>query len=217
MLPGSRPRAVIFDLDGVLLDTEPLYTQATQAVVGEWGKVFDWSVKADMIGRAALDGARYLVERLALPITPEEYIARSEPRLEALFENVAAMPGAEALVTSLAGRRPIAVATSSVRRLYEIKVAPHPWFARFDAIVAGDDARVRALKPAPDIFLVAAERLGVDPAECVVIEDALAGVQAARAAGMRVIAMPDAHVDRARYAAADVIAASLDEVARLIG
>ena len=85
----ARPRLrrpvthVIFDMDGVLLDTERFYTQVTQEIVGRYGKTFDWSVKGDMIGRTALDAARYLVETLELPIAPEEYLREREAGLGA--------------------------------------------------------------------------------------------------------------------------------------
>ncbi len=188
----SRPFThVIFDLDGVLLDTEPLYTQATQAIVSEFGKVFDWSVKGDMIGRSALDGARYLAEKLELPIEPEEYLRRRKPILDELFLTAQEMPGARALVEMLSARVPVALATSSTEEQFQLKTRHHPWFADFSPVVCGDDPRVKQLKPAPDIFLVTAEELGAGPADCLVFEDSLAGVAAARAAGMQVIAMPD--------------------------
>jgi pseudouridine-5'-monophosphatase len=105
------------------------------------------------------------------------------------------MPGVEALLEELLGHRvPVAVATSSVTALYTAKTARHAWFERFTAIVCGDDPRVRAVKPAPDIFLAAAESVGVEPAECVVVEDSPAGIRAGIAAGMRVVAAPDPNV-----------------------
>jgi pseudouridine-5'-monophosphatase len=203
---------VIFDLDGVLLDTEPLYTQATQAVVGEFGCTFDWSIKGDMIGRSAMDGARYLKQKLKLPIEPEEYLRRRKPILERLFETAPEMPGARALVEGLLSRGiPLGLATSSDARHYQIKTSRHDWFSQFKTVVCGDDVRVSALKPAPDIFLVTAADLGAKPESCLVFEDSLAGVAAARAAGMQVIAMPDPNMDAARYTQADLVIARLQD------
>ena len=211
---------VIFDLDGVLLDTEPLYTRATQEIVGEFGKVFDWSVKGDMIGRSAMDGARYLVSTLDVPLAPEEYLARRKPILERLFAEAQEIPGARAFVEALHERGiPLAVATSSEVSLYRRKTAHHAWFRLFDAVVCGDDPRIGALKPAPDIFLVVAKELGAAPERCLVIEDSLAGVEAALAAGMRVIALPDSHMDRTRYQHAHRVIGSYHELdpAALLG
>jgi pseudouridine-5'-monophosphatase len=205
---------VIFDMDGVLLDTERLYTQATQAIVGRFGKTFDWAVKQHMIGRAAIDSARHLVTALALPISPEDYLAERAVALEELMPTAEPMPGARELTAALAARGvPMAVATSSSRAMFELKTLHHrEWFRSFDAVVLGDDPRVHRAKPAPDLFLVAAASLGARPDACVVIEDAPAGVAAARAAGIRVIVVPDRGVDRALFQGAELIVDSLVDI-----
>ena len=211
---NRRPTAVIYDLDGVLLDTEPLYTQVTQEIVGRYGKTFDWSIKSQMIGRPSLESARTLVAALELPISPEEYLSERAVRLEQLFRDAPAMLGAERFTREVAAHGlPQAVATSSERRLFELKTLRHQrWFEIFRAIVTGDDPRVHTGKPAPDIFLRAAEDLGVAPAECLVFEDAPAGVAAARSAGMQVVALPDPGMDRARYFDADLVVDAFADV-----
>ena len=204
---------VIFDLDGVLLDSEKLYTEATQSVVAQYGKTFDWSLKSLMMGRHEREAAELLVRTLELPITAEEYRLRVTPIVEALFPTATELPGAEAFVTKLAELgHTLAVGTSSTRRLYELKTTHLPWFSRFSAVVAGDHPEVRALKPAPDIFLVAARAIAGDPARCLVIEDSPAGVLAARAAGMTVVAIPDAALPNERFAEAQLIVRSFAEL-----
>ncbi len=211
-----RPVAcAIFDLDGVLLDTEHFYTAVTQEICGEYGKVFDWSIKRNMIGRPSLESAEYLVDALSLPISPREYLSRRTRRLEELFPMADEQAGAEAFTRALAAAAvPLAVATSSERHLFELKTRRHrDWFSIFDAIVVGDDPRVKAGKPAPDIFLVAAESLGIEPCRCVVFEDAPAGLEAALAAGMQVIALPDPAMAREPYAAADIVIERFSDLA----
>jgi pseudouridine-5'-monophosphatase len=214
MEPARRPRCAIFDLDGVLLDTEPLYTEATARVAARFGKVYDWSVKRDCIGRGTMDAARIIVDALALPVSPEALVHERDRVLVDLLARAPAMAGAEAFTRALAARGvPLAIATSTEAPLYAIKAAPHrAWLAIFRAAVCGDDARVRLPKPAPDIFLAAAQDLGVPPADCLVFEDSPFGVDAAVAAGMQVMALPDPAMDRARYARADRIASSFDEL-----
>ncbi|MFT5041774.1 MAG: pseudouridine-5'-monophosphatase [Hyphomicrobiaceae bacterium] len=208
------PRCAIFDLDGVLLDTESFYTEVTQEIVGAWGKKFDWAIKSNMIGRPSLESARYLVDALELPISAEEYLTRRAVRLEELFPEAKERPGAEAFVRALSALGvPLALATSSERRLFDLKIQNHrDWFACFDAIVVGDDPRVMRGKPAPDILLVAAGDLGIPPVDCLVFEDAPAGLEAGLAAGMRVIALPDAEMDRAPYAGADLVVDSFGDL-----
>src|SRR5215471_2502673 len=212
--PLARPvRYAIFDLDGVLLDTEPIYTDASNAIAARYGKKHDWSIKGNMIGRPAIDAARYFVQALDLPLSADEYLAERDAYLDLHLGNAGEIPGAEAFTRHLLGRGiPLAVATSTGAALFQLKVSRHrPWFSIFSAIVCGDDARVLRGKPAPDIFLVAARDLGADPADCLVFEDSPYGVEAAVAAGMQVIALPDPHMDRARYAGALRIARGFDE------
>lgn len=205
--------AVLFDMDGLLLDTEPIYTVATQEVVGRFGKTFDWSLKSRMIGRQALESAGILVRELDLPISPEEYLEQREAIMTGLFPAAPAKPGARELVEHLASHEvPRAVATSSTRAHFEVKTSLHQeWFALFDAVVTGDDPKVARGKPAPDIFLAAAALLGQAPERCLVFEDAPSGVEAALSAGMAVVAVPDPAMDPEVFRDADRVLGSLAE------
>jgi pseudouridine-5'-monophosphatase len=210
-----RPRCAIFDLDGVLLDTEPLYTTATAQVAARFGKLYDWSVKRDCIGRGTLEAARIIIDALALPLSPEALVVERDRVLVELLARAPALAGAEAFSRALAARGvPLAIATSTEAPLFAIKAARHrDWLSIFRAAVCGDDPRVARSKPAPDIFLAAAADLGAAPQDCLVFEDSPFGVEAACAAGMQVIALPDPAMDRARYARADAVVAGFAELA----
>jgi pseudouridine-5'-monophosphatase len=204
----SRPvHQVIFDLDGVLLDTEPLYTKAIAVVATRFGKIYDWSIKRSCIGRGTMEAAQIIVDALELPLSPDELVTERDVTLVGLLATAEAMPGAETFTRALFSRSvPMAIATSTEADLFALKAAPHRvWLSIFTAVVCGDDPRVRRPKPAPDIFLAAAEDLGADPASCLVFEDSPFGVEAALDAGMQVIAMPDPAMDRANYARAHAI------------
>jgi pseudouridine-5'-monophosphatase len=183
---------VIFDLDGTLLDSEALYTEATEIVCARYGKHFTLELKRQIMGGASLQGAITVVDGLGLPISPEQYLRERELELTRLAPSIVAMPGAEMLVSKLrAAGVPFAVATSGHRHITEIKLAGHAFLRDIRPIVYGDDARLVRGKPAPDIFLLAARELGAEPTRCCVLEDTVNGVQAGVAAGMRTIAVID--------------------------
>ncbi|MET0340653.1 MAG: HAD-IA family hydrolase [Polyangiales bacterium] len=188
----TRPTHVIFDLDGTLLDSEPLYTEAAVRVCARHGATFTYAIKRAVMGGDSLRGATIVVETLGLPITPEAYLAEREVVLRSLLPTLAPIAHAPAL---LAGLRtcgvPMAIATSGHRAITEAKLAHQPFLRDVTVRVCGDDPRLVRGKPAPDIFLLAAEALGADPSRCVVLEDSVLGVRAAVAAGMTTVALVD--------------------------
>ena len=204
---------LIYDIDGLLLDTEGIYTEVTQQIVGEYGKVFDWSVKGKIIGRRAIQAAEIIVDSLDLPITPQDYLDSRKNVLLEKFKDTAALPGAKEMTTHFYDLGiPQALATSSSSPMFEAKFEKHKkWFSQFTQIIKGDDPELKEGKPAPDIFLLAAKRLGVDPAACLVFEDAPTGTEAALAAGMSVVVVPDPNMDHCHYKNASQIISSLKD------
>ncbi len=204
---------VIYDLDGLLLDTEPLHALIIQAVVSRYGKVFAQSMQVKLAGRNALDSAQILVKMLALPITAQTYLEQREVFLDQLLPQAKPLPGAVSLTQHLHHHQiPQAVATSSSRRPFRLKTTHHQeWFALFDCLVLGDDPALKRGKPAPDIFLLAAQRLEAIPEQCLVFEDAPAGMEAALAAGMSVVVVPHPSVDKRLYREAHQIINSLTD------
>lgn len=187
---GLSPDAVIFDMDGLLLDSEPLYRITWQSAAATLGCPIDDEFYARFVGRGNDEAERLLCERFGDALPLDEFRTRWrkdwDERLDAMPP--ARKPGAIELLDLLDERGiPKALATSSphvmaLRCLGDL--AP-----RFSAFAFGDE--VEHSKPAPDLFLLASERLGIAPAECLVLEDSEAGVRAARAAGMEVIMVPD--------------------------
>ena len=206
-------KSILFDMDGLLLDTESIYTEVTQMIVGRYGKVFDWSVKSHMIGRDSYDAASYLVKALDLPFEPEFYLEERNALLDERFPHSKPKAGAPLLIQTLSEKNiPIAVATSSNQRHFELKTRNHQdWFKYFDTVVTSNHPEVERAKPAPDIFLIAAKTLGYEPENCLVFEDAPSGIQAANAAGMQVIAVPDPNMSHDAFLDATAIIDSLAE------
>ena len=205
---------IIYDNDGLLLDTEPFYTRAHEIVAARYGKTFDWTVKSKMIGLRAEDSANVLISALKLPMSVPEYLEARKHLLAEMFPQAEPLPGAVRMTMHLhRSGVPQAVATSSDRYNFDLKITKHKdWFRIFACVVTGDDPEIKRGKPHPDMFLVAADRMQAPPSRCLVLEDSPAGIDAARAAGMYVIAVPDPHMEDSAYPHAHQIIRNLNDI-----
>jgi len=192
---------VIFDMDGLLLDTESHYSRANDIVCKRYGCEFTWEVKQLQMGRRSQDAARVLVEHLKLPLSVDDYIIETRNILYELFPSAQLLPGAERLVRHLhAHNVPLSICTGSHEAAYELKTGSHKnLFEIFGNRVlwTADDPEVTHGKPAPDCFLICARRFfgpQVDPKDILVFEDAPNGVEAALAANMQVVMVPEERV-----------------------
>ncbi len=206
----GSPAACLFDLDGLLLDTEPLQARAWQGAAAHFGCELSAEQLLGLRGRRRLDCASQVCLWIAAATGTapgnEALLAVRQPLADALLPKALPMPGAAELVQACIQRGiPMALATSSAREAVERKAAPHPWLQLISVRVYGDDPALGQGKPAPDPFLLAAERLGAAPAECWAFEDSQAGIAAAVAAGCRVFALvPDASAPTVRELPAGV-------------
>ena len=205
--------AVVFDLDGVLLDSEEIWDRAREELARERGGRWHDQAQRDMMGMSSTEWSRYMADVIGLPEPPEEINREVVRRLTDLYrEELPAIPGAREAVERLAARWPLGLASSSNRELIDLVLELLGVKHLFAATVSSEE--VARGKPAPDVYLEAARRLGVDPTTAAAVEDSHNGILSAKAAGMRVIAIPNAHFppDEGALAAADVVLASLAEL-----
>jgi len=205
--------AVVFDMDGLMLDTEPLYKAAWQQGCAELGFDLDESSYSTFIGRRTVDCERELVKRFGLGFPMPRFRTRCAElwRLSAQTRGISTKPGLLALLEFVEAQglaRAIATSSDAADAAFSLRRAGLS--GRFETVVTGD--QIAHSKPAPDIYLEAARRLGRHPSECVALEDSDAGIIAARAAGMVTLCVPDAKPpSEAAARAASHVLGSLDE------
>ncbi|MBA3301141.1 MAG: HAD family phosphatase [Thermoleophilaceae bacterium] len=184
-------QAVVFDMDGVLIDSETTWAEAREEIAREGGGRWFEGAQEAMMGMSSGEWSRWMHDELGVPLAPEEISAETVRRLEAIYrDRLPLIDGATAAVGRVAAEWPLAVASSSNRPLIDL-VLDLAGIARcFEATVSSEE--VERGKPAPDVYLEAARRLGVEPERCAAVEDSSNGLRSAAAAGMRVIAVPHA-------------------------
>jgi HAD superfamily hydrolase (TIGR01509 family) len=183
--------AVVFDMDGVLVDTEHVWDEVREQLTADWGGRYTPEAQQAMMGMSSSEWSRYMHEAVGLPQSPEEINAEVVRRmLDRYRADLPVVPGAVEAVRALHGAGlALAVASSSNRPLIDTVLETAGITDAFAATVSSEE--VARGKPAPDVYLEAARRLGVDPATCVAVEDSSNGIRAAHAAGMRVLAYPN--------------------------
>ncbi|OTF78866.1 hypothetical protein BLA29_007546 [Euroglyphus maynei] len=202
---SHRITHVIFDMDGLILDTEKLYEKAYKNVLGNYGKEYTLDLKIKIMGRSGLEGARIIIDDCQLPLNIDGFLSEMAIEHEKVFAgHVPLMPGAERLIRHFHHHRiPIAVATSSKRYTFDLKTKEHrELFQLFDHIViASEDPEITAGKPDPQTFLVCASRFRPPPTtmtSVLVFEDSANGVLAANAANMISVWIPDPQIRSAK-------------------
>jgi HAD superfamily hydrolase (TIGR01509 family) len=205
--------AVVFDLDGVLVDSEAAWAEIRERFTGERGGTWRPEAAREMQGMSSPEWSRYMRDELGVPLDPEEISTAVADEVAALYrKRLPLLPGAVEAVRSLAGVWPLAVASSANRSLIDLFVELAGLEDAFASTVSSEE--VERGKPAPDVYLEAAMRLGVDPGRSVAVEDSANGIRSADAAGMAVIAIPnrDYPPEAAALELADLVLDSLAAV-----
>ena len=205
--------AVVFDLDGVLLDSEQVWDEVREELVKERGGRWHEQAQTEMMGMSSVEWSRYMHDELGLPEPPEEISAEVVQRLDEVYrKRLPLIDDAREAVERLAARWPLGLASSSNREVIDL-VLDLSGLARFFRVTVSSEEVPRG-KPAPDVYLEAARGVGVPPERCAAVEDSNNGIRSAKAAGMRVIATPNQHYPPGEeaLALADVTLGSLAEL-----
>jgi HAD superfamily hydrolase (TIGR01509 family) len=205
--------AVVFDLDGVLIQSEEVWDDVREKYVRERGGRYDSEIQRAMMGMSSPEWSRYLHEHAGVPDEPDAInVEVVRLMLAAYRDHLPLIPGALDAVRRLAARFPLGLASSSNRELIDTVLDVAGLAPLFAATVSSEE--VAHGKPAPDVYLEAAQRLGIAPGRCTAVEDSHGGIRSAKGAGMRVVAIPNPSYPPGddALALADVTIASLDEL-----
>jgi len=207
--------AVVFDLDGLLLDTEQLWDEVREELARERGGTWSDRAQADMMGMSSPEWSAYMHEVVGLADAPDEIAAEVVRRMSGRYrDRLPLLPGAHEAVERIAEHRRLGLASSSNRPLIDLALELGRLAPYFRVTVSSEE--VARGKPAPDVYIEVTRRLRVDPRRATAVEDSRSGIRSAHAAGLRVVAIPNAHYrpDEQSLALADVVLESLDELTR---
>lgn len=205
--------AVVFDMDGVLIQSEEVWDEVREAYVRERGGRYDAEIQRMMMGMSSTEWSGYLHEHAGVPDEPAAINAEVVRRMLAAYrDHLPLIPGAADAVQRLAARFPLGLASSSNRELIDTVLDVAGLASFFTATVSSEE--VAHGKPAPDVYLEAARRMSVAPEHCAAVEDSHGGIRSAKSAGMRVVAIPNPSYPPGEeaLALADVTIGSLDEL-----
>jgi HAD superfamily hydrolase (TIGR01509 family) len=205
------PAAVIFDLDGVLVDSEVAWRDARMGLVEQSGGSWREDAQSEMMGMSSAEWSRYMSEELGVPLSADAISAAVVERLQRLYrERLPLITGAREAVMSLAPRWPLAIASSANRSIIALVLELAGLTECFQATVSSEE--VSHGKPAPDVYLEAARRISREPADCAAVGDSANGLRAAATAGMSVIAIPNRAFppDEEALENADVVLCSIE-------
>ena len=206
-------RAVVFDLDGVLVDSEELWDVIRRDVVAEAGRPWPTGATRAMQGMSTAEWSAFLTGTIGVPVAPEQVAATVIDRMAAEYETrLPLLPGAVEVVERLGRRWPLGLASSSPRRLIDTVLDSAGLAQRFQVSVSTE--QVQAGKPSPAVYQTVVQQLGVDPSHAIAIEDSSNGLRSAATAGLGVLAVPNASFPPAEeaLALADVVVDSLDAI-----
>ena len=213
-------KAVIFDMDGVMIDSEPLWEKAERILLARRGIDYNPTYRDKIVGLNQKDSGRLLKETFNLPETIEELLSERIDLIVRIYEEeLELVPGIKSFLRELKENGfLIAMASSSPLRVINLVLNKFSLNEFFSVVVSGES--VEFGKPAPDIYLFTAGKLGacpeqgrrIEPSECVVIEDSINGVKSAKSAGMHCIAIPDKRLSRNEFQIADLVVDRLDEI-----
>jgi HAD superfamily hydrolase (TIGR01509 family) len=208
-------KAIVFDMDGLMIDSERLYFQAEREIGAAFGKSVGDEVLRRMMGRNPVEGMGILVGALGLSISPQDAARmRNDLMRQKMRTDLKAMPGLDHILDAFQGRLKLAVATGAQEEFLDIAMDRLRIRDRFDVLQASDG--IVKGKPDPEIYRTTCGRLGLEPEECVVLEDSENGVRAARGAGCFVIAVPSEHTRTQDFRSAGLVASDLYEAAERI-